>query len=618
MVDRMNHDWSLFDAYRRMNVEDQECDNDFAPGNEMLSVWQNAKNHYLAKLFPEGQLIIERPIRYEKGTDEMRRDISDLVEAQREFIYKFKDRFVEAIDHNGAYNSCNWRMLSEEDQNTIEVVRHVMDWFSFDSLLQNEINFGWSFRSRFGTRYELDVLGHKLMIQPGMKVMKCIGKVAGWLDLASEFEQFRIAQSQATNQKYISGTACLSIHPMDYATASDNDNGWSSCMSWQEHGCYRMGTVEMMNSPMVLVSYIKSDKQYMQFDKERWNSKKWRAWIIVTPQVLMMNRQYPYHADSIGDFMIKWVRELVEQNLNWHYEDEIYHNLIEELDNRMTNIHFETNFMYNDVSDDDIGVITTDQDVKSHWKEYINFSGHAQCMWCGDIIDYNDNSEDADTLGCKGCHPYVCECCGREIDEEEVWRGPDGECWCDECYADHCFTCDECGEQDYVENRMRIYLPRNTMLARKTFDDMKAASNEDNPLMRDMTSAWDGEFSAPYVQNISICGDCFAKYRDKIHLIKAKDVSRKWGTWHRWEHAGWTDEDEWIIDPRTSDFDTAMKLLGHDTYRRYVIDDRPFHGKYYSELIRNYFKAQWDLLAESLVDNDKHADDPTYVWELVG
>ena len=75
---------------------------------------------------------------------------------------------------------------------------------------------------------------------------------------ADEWEEIRLAHSQIFNTNKMTGTLCLSIHPLDYATASDNDNGWSSCMSWRDDGCYRMGTVEMMNSPMVICAYFAS------------------------------------------------------------------------------------------------------------------------------------------------------------------------------------------------------------------------------------------------------------------------------------------------------------------------------------------------------------------------
>ena len=76
--------------------------------------------------------------------------------------------------------------------------------------------------------------------------MRVLSKIATAYNLPG-FEDFRIAQSLVTNQANLKGYITLSIHPLDYMTMSDNNCGWDSCMSWQEEGCYRQGTVEMMN-----------------------------------------------------------------------------------------------------------------------------------------------------------------------------------------------------------------------------------------------------------------------------------------------------------------------------------------------------------------------------------
>jgi hypothetical protein len=102
--------------------------------------------------------------------------------------------------------------------------------------------------------------GSKVTITLGMKFMKALGKVVEAYNLDQEmFEEFRIAHSQILNDKKLSGRLCLSIHPLDYMTMSDNESDWGSCMSWREGGCYRRGTVEMMTSPVVVVAYLKSE-----------------------------------------------------------------------------------------------------------------------------------------------------------------------------------------------------------------------------------------------------------------------------------------------------------------------------------------------------------------------
>ncbi|MBX3081738.1 MAG: hypothetical protein KF716_08880 [Anaerolineae bacterium] len=47
---------------------------------------------------------------------------------------------------------------------------------------------------------------------------------------------------------------------------------------------------------------------------------------------------------------------------------------------------------------------------------------------------------------------YLCEHCGREINEDEGYTTPDGDMYCENCYDDYYRTCDECGEVYYYEN----------------------------------------------------------------------------------------------------------------------------------------------------------------------
>ena len=49
-----------------------------------------------------------------------------------------------------------------------------------------------------------------------------------------------------------------------------------------DEGSYRLGTVEMMNSPMVICAYLSGKNQMDINGVYEWNSKKWRAWAIVS------------------------------------------------------------------------------------------------------------------------------------------------------------------------------------------------------------------------------------------------------------------------------------------------------------------------------------------------
>lgn len=598
MLNRKDFDWSQFDAYRAQNLERDECDNSFENGSEVLHIWEEQKSQYLAKLFPEHQLVLERPIRYERSADEMRRQMFELVDEFNQFQYTFREKLTAVMDPERRYGSTyltarEWNTYSDYNKNLL-IMESIYRWFNVDVLMENTIQLPRVAYGTYLTRYELDIMGHKLMLQNGMKLMKTLGKLCDWLGMANEFEEFRIRQSQVTNAKIINGTACLSIHPLDYATASDNENGWSSCMSWQEHGCYRMGTVEMMNSPMVLCSYIKSDKQQMTINDQEWNSKKWRAWIIVTPEVIMVNRHYPYHSPEISHFMVDWVRELVEANLNWHYDPEIYDDLLEKIQD-MANYHeideitcFETNFMYNDVGDDDVGIVSNDPAVLRRWRRYINFSGPAQCMWCGEWIDFDNNQDQADRLGCRCPGMYVCSDCGCTINEEDVYYGPNGEVWCADCWAEHCSTCDKCGDTDYNEHMTNVIMPWNIPLQKQYFN--KHRGDRHNEVVFSMMRPWDDSWRSLSTEHMCVCRTCMEQLKEKVKFVRFEDLSDTW-----------TESDsycELVPDARVSDFKTFMDFIQP---RHYRLANAPYTWEDYTKEERehmiDFYREQWQKLA---------------------
>jgi hypothetical protein len=100
--------------------------------------------------------------------------------------------------------------------------------------------------------------GKVLKIRNGSRPMRSIRKIAESYGIEG-FEHFMNKHSECLNQKSLKGTVHMSIHPMDYMTMSDNNEGWESCMSWANDGCYKQGTVEMMNSPCAVVGYLESD-----------------------------------------------------------------------------------------------------------------------------------------------------------------------------------------------------------------------------------------------------------------------------------------------------------------------------------------------------------------------
>ena len=318
--------------------------------------------------------------------------------------------------------------------------------------------------------------GKPFRVNRGCKTSKALGKLADIFDLPG-WEDFRICHSQILNQKDLGGNLTISIHPLDYMTMSDNSYGWESCMSWENEGGYRQGTVEMMNSRSVVISYLSGDEK-MRVGDDCWNSKKWRQLFVVDHNIIAGVKDYPYHNEVLGLEVVKWLKELVAEKIGWTYGDvipytfggdngKVYLGYLPAEKNNFT-LEFTTGSMYNDFgcldyhwmcfsNDIDPSEIYSSTDRNWH-KAYllINYSGASQCMICGDL---NPDFEDESCLACQECQyrPH-CDCCG-EI-ASEVWS-IDGMQLCEYCWENRVHECPICGEDHYDENMRPIFvIPR--------------------------------------------------------------------------------------------------------------------------------------------------------------
>lgn len=114
--------------------------------------------------------------------------------------------------------------------------------------------------------------------------------------------------SQVIQQTKIEGILCISIHPLDYLTISENNSNWRSCHALD--GEYRAGNLSYMIDPSTIVCYLKSkqDTQLNNFPQGMlWNNKKWRVLLHVQRDlnIMYVNRQYPFDSDELIHAMQK-------------------------------------------------------------------------------------------------------------------------------------------------------------------------------------------------------------------------------------------------------------------------------------------------------------------------
>ena len=270
----------------------------------------------------------------------------------------------------------------------------------------------------------------KYRVLPGCKVSKALQKIASIYNL-SNYEEFRIEHSQVLNQKIIEGELCLSIHPLDYITMSDNGCGWKSCLSWMTYGDYRQGAVEMMNSPCVIVAYL-SSKENMHIG---WNSKKWRQLFFVSPDGISSIKSYPFYNDELTKTAFEWIKELAEKNLGVKYSQTIEYSYEEEFQlpevfgDKNVRVYFETVNMYNDFGCAPYHLLCLNTNLTENQKNtiicredlvsiFFFYSGSSQCMICGNL---HPTLYDEGSLVCDHCQKdVVCPSCGTHLDEEDI------------------------------------------------------------------------------------------------------------------------------------------------------------------------------------------------------
>lgn len=372
--------------------------------NDVLAEWDEAKEFYLDELFGN-ELILSKDIIVEKTTDMIEEEFSRDREFER-LLYDFRDALYK-YEVTSNFNDVN--------NNKPEIWAHLHQVAYYYTLAKNECPLSFNFN--------IPGTDKTIKVQEGMKPMKVLAKIAEAIDEKELFEKLRIKHSQFHNQKKVAGTLCLSIHPLDYMTMSDNASNWTSCMGWSHTGCYRAGTIEMMNSRTVIVAYLKS-KEDMTHLPDRaaefvWNNKKWRTLIVVDPDnVITTVKSYPYVNENLDKAVMDWVCELVAAHGYPRYSN-LEGKYYECGDSVFDYLGFKSGIMYND-----FGRTKHYMVFEEYPKSYknIHYSGYRTCILCGRYVSEDNDGEE---LCCH--HPdcgldTFCELCEDHVDDvEEVY-----------------------------------------------------------------------------------------------------------------------------------------------------------------------------------------------------
>ena len=434
-------DKQMIDYLRRTAIESTTSFNEstYMSTEDWLRPWAYNKDSIYTAF--NNNFILTRNVDTVIETDELYNTMRKKLMQSYELV-DFEMKLTELIDE---YNEpITDKNLFYTDTTTLytntkfsELIRYNL--FSLDNFITNNYS---------GDSIEVKTPSGVFKLVHGAKLMRALSRLAKAFNIESRFEPIRLLQSQIMNEAHIKADIHLSIHPLDYMTASFNNNDWRSCMHWLD-GEYRRGVVEMMNSPIVIVAYIDSKHETLDFGYHKWNSKKWREFFIVNNDVIAGIKGYPYWNRELEDFCLRWLKEIFDPNENFFptiYELSSREHFTINIEDTPYHLDFNCGpAMYNDFQYTHHMYISKSFHERhpKHDKAFIDYSGDSECINCGSTTE---SFETEGELMCDACLPaYTCCHCGERItDIEDDLVEINGRYYHQDCTCD-VPTCDICG-----------------------------------------------------------------------------------------------------------------------------------------------------------------------------
>ena len=301
---------------------------------------------------------------------------------------------------------------------------------------------------------------------------------------------------------YITGKFCISVHPLDYLSVSENLYSWRSCHALD--GEYRAGNLSYMGDAYTFICYIKSEAMVKlpHFPPEvPWNNKKWRVLMYLPTYFsesdtkageFFVGRQYPRPLEEALNFIktnVVTPYGLVVYQSSWwssgqtlpwsdwmepaitsipdpfHITSDGQHTLAKKyfldypsntLISDSLKIKDVCRLHYNDLLYSSCYKPKHIVNMGAPTKARYLIGSKVKCISCGNA--YINPNNDTGSMFCDYCidehreddeHYYYCTCCDTRIHEDYAYW-VQGEAVCGSCYDSNTAECSCCGERDFV------------------------------------------------------------------------------------------------------------------------------------------------------------------------
>ena len=330
---------------------------------------------------------------------------------------------------------------------------------------------------------------------------------------ANALEAEQNAASMIIQEDKIEGTLCLSVHPLDFLSTSENTHNWRSCHALD--GEYRSGNLSHMIDHSTFICYLKSskDEKLPNFPPDvPWNSKKWRVLFYMSDRwdMIFAGRQYPFCTETGLDFVKDKVfpranlgdfSSWIDKKYCGFKDKDVYsnfsHSYVPVVDglvplNELV-INEPGSLQFNDVlSSSCYDALYAYKKVECfggykyapmHKFTRFHIGGKCNCTRCGKYpieitssfmcndceLEYGDSEDDMFAY---------CPCCGsRYYYDDGVWVEGDEECVCPSCADSETTICDCCGTRHYT-SAMVYSRKHNKYLCPDCWDEMQIEEEE--------------------------------------------------------------------------------------------------------------------------------------------
>ena len=207
------------------------------------------------------------------------------------FIYEFPDPIAFPLDEHTKISKINGFIDFLVDY----LYEHDVDDFISSQFIQFlKLNK----RSFFDNKVSSPFIFKHDVIPADMKLLKSFK----FFFSGSMLEDIQNKASMILQENKIIGRLCISVHPLDYLSASETNYDWRSCHSLD--GDYRSGNLAYMADDCTVMCYIRGEEKEKlpRFPKDvPWPSKKWRMLLFLNQEeeIAWAGRQYPFESNTI-------------------------------------------------------------------------------------------------------------------------------------------------------------------------------------------------------------------------------------------------------------------------------------------------------------------------------